>query len=95
MPVLEIRLHPDAHEVLTKAAGHRRKTIERICEDILLGTALRGSIEQQVTKALTYRASSEKQKEQARVSARGKAAHAARRNREIGAIAQSTPCAEV
>jgi hypothetical protein len=73
MPKVSLVLDPDAHEVLSRAAEHRRKTIERLCEDILLGTALRGSIPQQEAKATTYRAASTRQRQEQVISATLKA----------------------
>jgi hypothetical protein len=81
-----------AHEVLRRAAEHRRKTLERLCEDILLGTALGGSIRGQEAKATAYRCAGEKQKQEQAASASAMKGQATRRkNRDIAESADATP----
>ena len=77
LPTLTIALDSGAFQILTAAAAHRRKPIEKLAADIIEGTVFLGSIPQQEAKALRYRWSSQKEKISARNSANGS------RNRDI------------
>jgi len=84
LPTLTIRLDAGALQILTAAADHRRKPVEKLASDILEGTCFLGSIPQQEAKAFRYRQTSEKEKIAAKVRASVVKAHDTRKqNREI------------
>lgn len=60
LPAITIRLDPGAYQILSAAAGHRRKSAERLAADIVEGTCFLGSIPTQESKASRFRASSDK-----------------------------------
>jgi hypothetical protein len=71
LPTVTVTLDPDAHHVLSGAASHRRKSIEALCADILLGACFGGSILNLEAKAAAYSAKTEKEKISAQNSANG------------------------
>jgi hypothetical protein len=66
LPTLTIALDAAAHQILTAAAAHRRKPLERLCADVLEGTAFLGDINTQTAKLWRYRDIGEKQKQHER-----------------------------
>jgi hypothetical protein len=69
MPAITIRLDDDANQILTKAAAHRHTTIERLCENVLMGTAFLGDINTQTAKVQRFRELGAKEKLSAHMSA--------------------------
>lgn len=111
LPSIVVTLDVNAHEILRKAAEHRHKPIQRLVADIVMGTLYLGDINTQTAKLVRYRTLTEKQQEQAAIKQgldkrrdtngewrrnhQGRNRKAKSEDREIGAIAQSNPCAEV
>jgi hypothetical protein len=77
LPTVTITLDAGAFQILTAAADHRHKSVERLAADLIEGTCFLGSIATQEAKALRYRTISEKEKISAQNSANDS------RNRDI------------
>jgi len=91
MPRVTVTLDDDAHGILVKAAAYRKTTIERLCANVLMGTAYLGDINTQTAKVYRFRELGVKAKLTARMSAARAAKGNKDSNRDIAESADATP----